>query len=180
MSQVAIEVKEREAKENGRKLRRNGQVPGIIYGEFLDNPIPIKVENLTLSKLLKYNSKGSILKLKLNDDTRHCVVKDVQKNTIAGEIIHVDFQYVKESEVIKMNIPINYVGRENLELKKLVLETFLPELELQGAVEKIPEYIELNISQMNYEDKIFAKDVQLPEEVKLITDPDALLAVVNG
>ena len=180
MSQAAIEINERCLNESKKRLRREGQVPGIIYGEFLENTIPIKVDNSKLIKLLRYNSKGSILKLKLKDEVKLCVVKQVQKDTVTSEILHVDFQYVKKNEVIKMSIPVNYIGRENLESKRLILETFLQELEVQGAVEKIPEYIDLDVSNLNYEDKIFVKDIELPNEVKLLTEEENLLAVVNG
>ena len=180
MSQLAIEIKERVFNESVKKIRKNGEIPGVIYGEFMDNTLPIKVNSSKLKGLLKYNSKGSILSFKFKDEAKKCVVKQVQKDNLTGEILHVDFQYVKSNEVIKMSIPINYIGQENLESKKLFLETFLPELEVQGEVEKIPEYIEIDVSKKNYEDKIFSKDIELPEEIKLVTKPDILLALVNG
>ncbi|MEW8956009.1 50S ribosomal protein L25 [Clostridium sp.] len=180
MSQLAVQIKEREFNENSRSIRKNGETPGIIYGEFLEKSIPIKVENSILNRLLKYNSKGSILKLNLNDSPKYCVVKEVQKDIITGKVIHVDFQYVKENEVIKMKIPVNFVGLDNLELKRLVLESFLNEIEMQGQVEEIPEYIEIDVSNYNYEDKIFVKDVKLPEGIRLLTEGETLLAVVNG
>ncbi|WP_027631740.1 50S ribosomal protein L25 [Clostridium hydrogeniformans] len=180
MSQLAVKINEREINENSKSIRRNGETPGIIYGEFLDKSIPIKVNNSVLNKLLRYNSKGSILKLDLNDAHKYCVVKEVQKDIITGKVIHVDFQYVKENEVIKMKIPVNFIGLENLELKRLVLESFLNEIEMQGQVEKIPEYIEIDVSKNNYDDKIFVKDIKLPEGVRLLTEGETLLAVVNG
>lgn len=180
MSQLAVNIMERQATENPKTLRKVGMVPGIIYGESLDNAISIKVESNNLLRLLKNNSKGTILKLNLNNKPLSCVVKEVQKDTIADEVLHVDFQYVKSDEIIKMNIPITYTGRENLELNRLVLETFQPELELQGPAAKIPEHFDVDVSKMQFEDKLYAKDIQLPEDIKLITDSETLLAVVNA
>lgn len=180
MSQLAVNIMERQATENPKALRREGMVPGIIYGESLDTAVPVKVENTNLLRLLKNNSKGSILKLNLNNKVWSCVVKEVQKDTIADEVLHVDFQYVKSDEIIKMNIPITYTGRENLELNRLVLGTFQPELELQGPAEKIPEHFDVDVSKMQFEDKLYAKDIELPEDIKLLTDPETLLAVVNA
>lgn len=180
MSQLAIEIMEKGPSEKAKKLRKNGEIPGIIYGEFMKNSIPIKVDNLSLLKLLKYNSKGSIIKLKLNNEVKNCVVKQVQKDNLTGELIHVDFQYVNKNEVIKMKIPVDFEGMENLHIKKLTLETFLAEIEMQGDVEKIPEFIKIDVSQMNFGDKIYASDIALPEGIKLLTSPDILLAVVNA
>lgn len=180
MSQLAVNIMERQATENPKALRREGMVPGIIYGDSLENAVPIKMEKTNLLRLLKNNSKGSILKLHLNDKAWSCVVKEVQKDTTADEILHVDFQYVNSDEIIKMNIPITYTGRENLELNRLVLGTFQPELELQGPAAKIPEHFDVDVSKMQFEDKLYAKDIELPEDIKLLTDSETLLAVVNA
>lgn len=179
MTELAFKISKRDTKIKSKKLRRLGAVPGIIYGEFLENSIPVQMTSRDLSKVLRDNSKGSIIPLTIDNETKNCVVKDVQKNVL-GEIIHVDFQYVKNNEIIKMKIPVNYLGQENLELKKLVIETHTPSIELQGQVEKIPEYIDMDVSQKNFQDKIFAKDIILPEGVSLLTDSETLLAIVNA
>jgi len=67
-----------------------------------------------------------------------------------------------------------------LESKRLVLETFRPYLDFQGNVEKIPEYIEVNVANMQFNDKLLAKDINIPSEVTLLTPEDTILAVVNG
>lgn len=180
MAQAALKITERGFHEKGKTLRRNGEVPGIIYGEFLDKPIPIKMVNSSLIKLLNNTTKGSIIKLNLNDNIKNCVVKQVQKNPLSGELVHVDFQYVSKNEVIKMSIPVNYEGLEALNSKKLLLNTLLSEIEMQGDVEKIPEYIKVDVSKLDYNDKIFARDINLPDGVQLLVDSDTLLAVVNG
>ena len=97
-----------------------------------------------------------------------------------GKIIHVDFQYVKANEVIKLKVPVTFEGQTALETNRLVLETFASEIEVQGAVEKLPEKIDIDVSDKKFEDKILAKDVTLPEGVHLVTAEDTLLAVVAG
>lgn len=180
MLNTAIEISERNCSENNKKLRRNGQVPCIMYGEELKASKPIKIPELDLTKLLNTHSKGAIIKLKLNDVVKNCVVKNVQKDNLSGQLIHVDFQCVNKNETIKMKIPVHFVGMDNLQLKKLVLDTSLSEIEMQGNVEKIPEHIKIDVSDMNFGDKILAKNVELPKDIKLLTEPDTLLAVIVG
>ncbi len=179
MAEIAFKIDNRSLKQQPKNIRKEGKTPGIIYGEFLKTPIPIQVKNNILTKLLKSNSNGSIIPLNVENKIRNCVVKDVQKDHL-GNLIHIDFQYVKDNEVIKMKIPVKYLGQENLENKRLVLETYTPFLELQGEVEKIPEFIEFDISNLNYEDKVFAKDIPLPKDINLLTETETLLAIVNG
>ena len=179
MSELAFKVEEKLANEKAKAIRRNGQTPGVIYGEFLDNPISIKIANTQFPKILKTHLTSSVVPLEVNNDVKNCVIKDIQKD-MYGKIIHVDFQYVKANEVIKLKVPVTFEGQGALETNKLVLETFASEIEVQGAVEKLPEKIDIDVSNKKFEDKILAKDVTLPEGVHLVTAEDTLLAVVAG
>lgn len=179
MSNLAFKVYDRNVKENQNKIRKTGQIPGIIYGEFLDKNIPVKMGNAELRRILSTNSSGSIIKVSLEDRVLNCVVKEVQKNE-RHEIIHVDFQYIKPNEVIKMRIPIKFIGQDLLESKRLTLETHNLYIDLQGNVEKIPESIELDASSMQLDDKIFIKDIIIPKEISILSEPETLLAVVSS
>lgn len=179
MSELAFKVEEKLVNEKAKAIRKKGQTPGVIYGEFLDNPISIKIANTQLPKILKTHLTSSVVPLEVNNDVKNCVIKDIQKD-VYGKIIHVDFQYVKANEVIKLKVPVTFEGQGALETNRLVLETFVSEIEVQGAVEKLPEKIEIDVSNKKFEDKILAKDITLPEGVHLVTAEDTLLALVAG
>ena len=179
MSNIAFKVYERNIKENKNILTKTGQVPGVIYGEFINDKIPIKMSSLELRKMLRKNNNGSIIEFDLDGKKMNCVVKEIQRNYIQ-QILHIDLQYVKENEVIKMKIPVKFVGQPSLEARRLLLETYNPFINFQGNVEKIPEYIEVNVSDMNFDDKVFVKDIAVPDGVAVLTDPKTLLAVVNS
>ncbi|MFR1707352.1 MAG: 50S ribosomal protein L25 [Clostridium sp.] len=179
MQSTAFKVYERNSNENLKRLRNLGEIPCVIYGEFLEEPINSKMNKSELMKMLKTTYRGSIIPIDVEGKSLNCVVKNIQRNNL-NEIIHFDLQYVKPNEVIKMTIPINYIGQENLESKRLVLETFRPYLDFQGSVEKIPEFIEVNVASMNFNDKIFAKHITIPKDVTLLTPEDTMLAIVNG
>ena len=179
MSNSIFKVYDRKEIGNNKKLRSMNKIPGIIYGEFLETPIPVSIEKISLIKMLKFNNSGSIIKLSLNDSELNCVVKEVQKNHL-HEILHVDLQYIKPNEVIKMRIPIKIIGQESLEAKRLTLETHNLFIDLQGDVEKIPESIEINVSYMKANDKLLIENIAIPEEITVISDPKTLLAVTSS
>ncbi|KIL07438.1 50S ribosomal protein L25 [Clostridium botulinum] len=178
MANVSFKVYERNTKESKNKLRKAGLIPGIIFGEFLKESIPVKMCNAELHRMIRNNNSGSIITLDLENKKFNCVVKEIQKLS-PREILHVSFQSVKANEKIKMRIPIKYIGQENLETKRLVLETFTPFIDFQGDVEKIPEFLEVNVSKMNCEDKLFVEDINVPKDILVTTDPKTLLAVIN-
>lgn len=117
MSELAFKVEEKLANEKAKAIRRNGQTPGVIYGEFLDNPISIKIANTQLPKILKTHLTSSVVSLEVNNDVKNCVIKDIQKD-MYGKIIHVDFQYVKANEVIKLKVPVTFEGQTALETNR--------------------------------------------------------------
>ncbi|KEI14539.1 50S ribosomal protein L25 [Clostridium haemolyticum] len=180
MSQVAIAINEREKTDTNGRLRRNGQVPCIMYGEHLEKAVPIKVNYNELMKILKNNSKGSILKLQLNNEIKDCVIKEIQQDIVTGKVIHVDFQNVSKDEIIKMTIPIEFTSINKLQSKRLILETFITEIDMQGKVQEIPEAIKIDASKLDFGNKLFVHDIKLPEGIRLLSDPNALVAVVNS
>lgn len=179
LKELAFKVEEKLVNEKAKAIRKKGQTPGVIYGEALENPISIKIANTQLPKIFKTHLTSSVVPLEVNNDVKNCVIKDIQKD-MYGKVIHVDFQYVKANEVIKLKVPVTFEGQGALETNRLVLETFASEIEVQGAVEKLPEKIEIDVSNKKFEDKILAKDITLPEGVHLVTAEDTLLALVAG
>jgi large subunit ribosomal protein L25 len=177
MTNLAFKLEERTSNEKAKATRRNGQTPCVIYG--LDNPISAKISNSTLPKLLHAHLSTSILPLDINDSIKKCVIKDIQKDCY-GKIIHLDFQYVQSNQIIKIKVPVTFQGQNILSTKKLVLESFVSEIEVQGSAEKIPENINIDVSNMEYEDKIIAKNIKLPDDIHLTTNGDTLLAHIAG
>ena len=160
MSELAFKVEEKLVKEKAKAIRKKGQTPGVIYGEALENPISIKIANTQLPKIFKTHLTSSVVPLEVNNDVKNCVIKDIQKD-MYGKVIHVDFQYVKANEVIKLKVPVTFEGQGALETNRLVLETFASEIEVQGAVQKHQEKIEIDVSNKKFEDKNLEKVINL-------------------
>lgn len=177
MTNLAFKIEERKSNEKTKNIRRNGQTPCIIYG--LDNPISAKISSTQLPKLLHAHLTSPILPLDVNNSVKKCVLKEIQKDCY-GKIIHIDFQYVKPNQTIKLKIPVNFQGQDILISHKLLLETFTSEIEIQGQAEILPENIEINVSNMEFEKKLLAKDIKLPKGVNLVTSDDTLLALIAG
>ena len=78
-----------------------------------------------------------------------------------------------------MKIPVKYIGQDNLMIKRLLLDANTSFIEFQGPVEKIPEYIEVDVSDMNINDKIFIKDISVPDDVVVLDDSEVLLGVMS-
>ena len=174
MESVVFNVSKRN--EKGKKVRMHGEVPAVLYGSHLDNTVSIKITRKDMYKLLTL-AKSSILSLKLNGHIENCVVKELQKDSF-GKVIHIDFQDIKKDEKIKMKIPVVFDGQATLEGRQLLLEVLISEVELYGEADKLPENIKCNVGELNIGDKIFIKDLVIPEGMRLDVDENAIVATI--
>ncbi|WP_297637499.1 50S ribosomal protein L25 [uncultured Clostridium sp.] len=174
----AFKVTERSTGDTPHKLRKELKVPGIIYGDTLDENISFKIEKKELISLFKSNSMTSIIPISVDDAVKNCIIKEIQKDNF-GNVIHLDFQAINKHENVKLNIPIEFIGQEAIAEKGLVFEALETHLELHGPADKMPEKIEFNISQLNIDDKILAKDVKLDKEISIVIDDNTALAVIG-
>ena len=174
MESIVLNVSERN--EKGKKVRMHGEVPAVLYGSHLDNTVSIKITRKDMYKLLTL-AKSSILSLKLNGHIENCVVKELQKDSF-GKVIHIDFQDIKKNEKIKMKIPVVFDGQSALEGRQLLLEVLISEVELYGEADKLPENIKCNVGELNIGDKIFIKDLVIPEGMRLDVDENAIVATI--
>lgn len=176
MENVIFNVSNRT--EKGSKVRRNGQIPAVLSGAHLDSPIPVTMEKSDVYKLLAY-PKSTILSLKLNNDVRKCIVRELQ-NDIYGKTMHIDFQCIRSDENIKMRIPVEFVGQDKLGANNMSLETFISDVELFGEADKLPDEIRFDVSGLKTGDKLLAKDLSIPEGIKLDGDKEKEIAKVCG
>ncbi len=174
MESIVFNVSERN--EKGKKVRMHGEVPAVLYGSHLDNTVSIKITRKDMYKLLTL-AKSSILSLNLNGHIENCVVKELQKDSF-GKVIHIDFQDIKKDEKIKMKIPVVFDGQSTLEGRQLLLEVLISEVELYGEADKLPENIKCDVGELNIGDKIFIKDLVIPEGMRLDVDEDAIVATI--
>ena len=179
MSNILFNVYERDLNENKKRLRKNGDIPGVICGKSLGKSIPVKMKEPELKKMLKENNSGSIIEVDFQGKKLNCVVKDVQKD-VFNNILHVDFQHTKPNEAIKMKIPVQFTGQENLVSKRLIWDTSNTSVEFHGPVEKIPEFIELDVSQLKFDDKLYIRDIAVPEGISILYNPDTMLGIVSA
>lgn len=128
-------------------------------------------------QLLRY-PKSSIVSLKLNGSLKKCIVKEMQQDPF-GKIIHIDFQSINKGDIVKLKIPVNFVGEEVLASKNLLLESFITDVELQGEADKFPENLLVDVSNLEEGNQIFIRDLAIPSEMVLESNRDLAMAKIS-
>jgi large subunit ribosomal protein L25 len=173
--QVELEIAPREVTGKAtRHLRRTGIIPGNIFGH-KEPSVAVQLEATAFDHLHRKQGARNVIRLRLPDaTTQTALVRHVQRDPVTGKILHVDFFRVSMSESVEVKIPLRFVGESNA-VKNLggILLHLVEALEVNCRASAMVEVLEVDISPLTEIDSaLHAKDVKLPRNYKLITDPE--------
>jgi large subunit ribosomal protein L25 len=153
-----------------RRLRRQGLVPGVVYGG--GDCVPFQVNSRTLIHALHAGS--AVLDLKLDGDARPVIVKDQQNHPVRGEILHIDLLQVRLDEKIQTTVAVELLGVEEAPGAKEggVLEHVSRELNIEALPTDIPERIAVDVSSMQAAETMSLSQVEAPAGVTFLDDPE--------
>ena len=162
-----------------RQARRDGQVPGIVFGGDND-PLPINIPfNVLFKKLKQGRFKSTLFNMKVDghDDVR-VICRDVQRDVVKDLPTHVDFMRLRRTTKINLFIPIEFVGEDAcVGLKRGgSLTVVRPEIELVVTAGDIPDKITIDLSELSIGDVITISSVELPSGAKPTIDRDFVIA----
>lgn len=179
MSQETIQIKSRKLGQSLNSLRKKGLVPGVLYGQSMKESLPIEINVKDLQKIVNNKTHTTTFFLNYEGKEHECILREYQTDRLHTQFLHVDFQYVKEDEIVKIQVPVAYEGLEFLSSKKLILEKSIPQLPVVGPIQDLPKAFLINIGELNKGAKILANQVTLPPHIQLLMNPETIIATVQ-
>jgi len=165
-----------------RFLRRQGLIPANIYGHGIDST-PIKVDTKNLKHLLAHAGKTDLISLKVDSSKEpiRVLMREVQRNPLTDEPLHVDFYKVSMTEKIKAEVPLVFVGDAPV-LKKIKNSSILhliDSLDIEALPDDLPHSLEVDVSHLEELDHaIHVKDIPLGRGITLLSDPEQMVVKV--
>ena len=160
-----------QGKGASRRLRTTGRVPGVIYGAGVDAQ-SVEFDHKALLRHLKLEAfHASILDLTVEGKKDRVLLRDFQMHPFKEQVQHVDFQRVDPKKKIHMAVPLHFMNAEiapGVKLGKGVVQHIINELQIQCLPDHLPEFIEVDLSNMQLDDIIHLSDLQVPAEVEII------------
>jgi len=183
---ITIQATKREQSGKGfaRSLRRSEKIPAVVYGHGYE-PVSITLDGIVLNKMFKPGHEDSAefqlisLQIESDGDTveKQVMVKEIQRHPLKQNIEHVDFFAVRMDEAIVAPVHIRLHGKpEGVKLGG-ILRHILREVEVKSLPAAMPSHIDLEIADLLVGDAIHVSDLEVPENVQILTDSSA--AVVN-
>jgi len=182
MEKVILNAENRQT--TGKKvelLRRSGKLPAIIYGKEIETQ-PITLNARETTNILNKITGSTIITINLEGEEHATLVREIQRDFIKNEIIHLDFQAISLKEKLRTHVPISLVGAAPV-LKEFnaIIVSGINEVEVECLPQDLPEHIEVDVSHLEeIGAAIYLKDITPPENVEFISDPEELVAVISA
>lgn len=180
MSELVLELEKREKSGSGyaNKIRREGKVPGIFYFHGKE-AIPFIVSRKSLQTTL--GKESALLDVAFNDgDKRKCIVRNIQFDPITHSILHVDLMGILLSEKITVSVPIHLIGTPiGVKNDGGILQLMMRDVEIECLPTDIPEFIELDVTNLNIADSLHLSDIQV-DKFKILGDLERAIATVSA
>lgn len=177
--EVPVEARQAGNKRDAGRLRRDGKLPGVVYGRGTDG-FAVQVDNLELRRRVGHLEGSHLLRLKSEAgavDGKLVLIKQIQYNPVTHAIAHIDFYEVDVSRKITLMVGLNFVGRPEGVIHGGVLQPIMRELEVECLPLDIPAEIEVDVSALEIGHSLKAADITLPPNVVNST-PDLTLVSV--
>ncbi|MDE0343399.1 MAG: 50S ribosomal protein L25 [Deltaproteobacteria bacterium] len=177
--EVPVEARQAGNKRDAGRLRRDGKLPGVVYGRGTDG-FAVQVDNLELRRRVGHLEGSHLLRLKSEAgavDGKLVLIKQIQYNPVTHAIAHIDFYEVDVSRKITLMVGLHFVGRPEGVIHGGVLQPIMRELEVECLPLDIPAEIEVDVSALEIGHSLKAGDITLPPNVVNNT-PDLTLVSV--
>ena len=154
-----------------RRLRRARKLPAIVYGGKKE-PMAITLEQKdVLHELDNEDFYAQVLSLNIDGEKEDVLLRDIQHHPYKIDILHVDFVRIDADHVVHVHTPLHFVGEENspgVKQEGGVVSHILNEVEMECLPKNIPQFIEVDLSEMHVGDIIHLSDLKLPEGVQVL------------
>jgi large subunit ribosomal protein L25 len=176
---LKAEARAETGKGAARKIRAGGRVPAVVYGHDVE-PLPVSIDAKELFHLLHTDAGMNVLvDMHVNSDQFLAMPREVQRDHIRGQFLHVDFLRIRRDEKIGVEVPIHLVGESHGVKEGGVIEHHLWNLHLECFPQDVPSSIEADISGLGINESLKVADLDIPDKLTLLTSPDeAIVSVV--
>lgn len=160
-----------------KNLRRSGRLPGIVFGNKLENEM-VHVSAVEFQKWLKKGESGFIELQIEGKGTVSVLLEDLQRDPRTRELLHVDFQQVQSNEIVRTKIAVKFNGTPAGAKLGGVVQVQCSFIEVEALPVHLPSVIELDIGDMEIGDSLQVNDVKLPPEVTVVSGAGEFLVSV--
>ncbi len=173
--ELTAETREVSSKGQIKEMRKRDYIPAVVYGKKVDNTL-LSVNRKELIQALNTSAGANVLiELKIQGDKKRketVMVKELQRDPVKDIYLHVDFIGISLEDKIQVKVPISFNGEPAAVKEGGVPSVQLREVIVETLPTNIPEYLDVDISQLNMGESLNVSDLKIPEGAQVLEDPD--------
>jgi len=173
---LEVDIRKEQGTSAARRTRLRGRVPAILYHSGVE-ATPLSMDKKALYKALKTGQM--IFEVIVDKKSQFVLLKEVQYHPVTDEVMHIDFQKVREDEKISLEVAIRPVGESQGVKLGGILVQILNAVTIQCKPSEIPEFLEIDVTEMEMNTNLFVRDIILPEDVEMMTAEDIAVMSVQ-
>lgn len=170
-----IKAEPRGSKPNPRALRRQGRIPGVLYGHEVNQPIALDAKEL--ERLLARVTRSSRITVELDGKRLPTFIKEIQYDPLTDRVIHIDLYHPAPDRPVTVEVPVRIRGEAKGRKEGGVLQVLRDVIKVQGAMEHIPEIVEIDITGLGIGQAVHVNELKL-EGVRVLTPGEATIVTV--
>ena len=178
MAKIVLQAEKREAtgKNKVNKLRSNELIPGVVYAKNQEN-VNVQFEAREFDKVLRQAGTSTIITLDVNGEGKEVLIKDFQTHPYKNQFLHVDFQAIDQNQAIRVSVPVNLIGRDDLNADAGVLVQNIDVVEVECLPKYIPQTADIDIQDLQIgENKTVADlDIFKDENINVLADAEEVI-----
>ena len=171
-----VDIRKEQGTSAARRTRLRDRVPAVLYHSGLE-ATPLSMDKKALYKALKTGQM--IFEVTVEEKPQFVLLKEVQYHPVTDEVIHIDLQKVKEDEKLSLDVAIRAIGESQGVKLGGILVQLLNAVTIKCKPSEIPEFLEIDVTDMEMNTNLFVKDIILSEDVEMITAEDIAVMSVQ-
>lgn len=157
------------------RVRNSGHIPGVVYGHDIE-PRTIELDRNEINSILRSYGTNVLVDLEVDGRVITTMIKEVQKDIINKEVIHIDFQSVSFDKPVHAAIPIALVDRQEVEDIYATIQHQLREINIECLPQNLPENIEISVKDLAFGHPLKVGDIEFATEITVLNDPNEVIA----
>jgi len=175
---VVLQTEKREGRgtRQAEKLRKKGQVPAVVYGH-KEQTLAVSVDHTLLLSAVRHGAR--VVDVQVEGKTEKAQIMELQWDYLGKDVLHVDFKRVSADERIELTVPVELRGIAPGVAEGGIIDQPLHILRIECPVLAVPEHIRVSIAELHLHGAIHVRELKLPEGVKVLDEPDAIVVHVK-
>lgn len=178
MEILSASTRKKRTSHEARKERRNGKVPGILYGKNITNML-FEIGELELTKELSINGEHGIVNIKIDGQEHMVLIKEVQKDPVNRKFVHIDLEELSSDTVVVTDVPLVFIGDEQITRNGAILQKEKNKVKVQCKGGNLPKSISVDVSNLSFGETYRIANIELSKEITFIEDPNTVIAAIT-